>query len=404
MLTTTMLTLACTAEQQRPISLPPEASSFPVVRNGSASTNLPEWRIADQPSLRIGTVDGELCAQLGNVTALTQLPGGKIVAAWGTTVRVFDSSGSCITTLGNTGSGPGEFSRAVAVSALGGDTVLLTQRLPDVTAHLYSIAKGYLGSNRITRDSLSRMGRAGEVAGVLAPLGGGRFLLKLASQVNQNYPDPVIRPRDSVTLTVLNSNFRSEGQLGRWLQATPITFVTPMGRSTGAFGTQGVRVSTTHAASDPQGDRVCVGDAIQPAVACFFRDGSGLSITWEAPRRPLPAAEIADRTLLADMSGIPGFPQNEYKKFLERIELPPHQPIFEALHMDSDFNLWVRTLDVAVDSGKHGYLVFGGDGRLLARAQIPAQMRTFEISGDHLLTTQRDSLGVNYIVKLPIEK
>jgi hypothetical protein len=104
------------------------------------------------------------------------------------------------------------------------------------------------------------------------------------------------------------------------------------------------------------------------------------------------------------MSGIPGFPQNEYKKFLERIELPPHQPIFEALHMDSDFNLWVRTLDVAADSGKHGYLVFGGDGRLLARAQIPAQMRTFEISGDHLLTTQRDSLGVNYIVKLPIEK
>jgi hypothetical protein len=205
-----------------------------------------------------------------------------------------------------------------------------------------------------------------------------------------------------MSVLLLDRNFRVNRPLGRWMRQTPLRFRYRVAAGNGTLGTRGVRISNTHVATDPQGERICIGDAIQPAVSCFMRDGTGMTITWSAPRKPLPPEEVRDRARAATGTTQPDFPMAEYRGFLERIALPPHMPFFDALHLDSDLNLWVRDSSAPAASGNFSYFVFGRDGKLRARAQIPFAIRNFQIFGSQMLTTQRDSLDVTYVVKLPI--
>jgi hypothetical protein len=100
-----------------------------------------------------------------------------------------------------------------------------------------------------------------------------------------------------------------------------------------------------------------------------------------------------------------GMSKSDCDAFAGKIEVPSHRPFYTGIHVDSDLNVWVLPFPrLPSDSGLVAWLVFGADGKLRARAQLPARMRQPLIFSDHALTAVSDSLGVPYVVKLPIRK
>lgn len=86
------------------------------------------WVIGEQPVVQIGAADSDEPAMLlTRVEGLTRLSDGRIVILDGQTseVRWFTPEGEHIVTRGGKGKGPGEFTYAMALVAMGGDTVLV---------------------------------------------------------------------------------------------------------------------------------------------------------------------------------------------------------------------------------------------------------------------------------------
>ena len=77
----------------------------------SAAPRDPDLRLADEPLLRVGIVDGPLEYIFGNVMGAVRLEDGGIVVAdeQSGNIRRFDSNGRHLWTSGRSGEGPGEY-------------------------------------------------------------------------------------------------------------------------------------------------------------------------------------------------------------------------------------------------------------------------------------------------------
>jgi len=95
------------------------------------------WTLSAEPILDIGVVEGEPAYQFDRVRDVTRAGTGDVVVANGgpQEIRVFDSAGRFIRSVGGQGDGPGEFGRLAAVQARAADTVLaLDIRRPRILA------------------------------------------------------------------------------------------------------------------------------------------------------------------------------------------------------------------------------------------------------------------------------
>ena len=88
---------------------PPTLAGQEVVE--SAAPRDPDLRLADEPLLRVGIVDGPLEYIFGNVTGAVRLEDGGIVVAdeQSGNLRRFDANGRHLWTSGRSGEGPGEY-------------------------------------------------------------------------------------------------------------------------------------------------------------------------------------------------------------------------------------------------------------------------------------------------------
>ncbi|WP_420438646.1 hypothetical protein [Candidatus Palauibacter sp.] len=88
---------------------PPTLAGQEVVE--SAAPRDPDLRLADEPLLRVGIVDGPLEYIFGNVTGAVRLEDGGIVVAdeQSGNLRRYDANGRHLWTSGRSGEGPGEY-------------------------------------------------------------------------------------------------------------------------------------------------------------------------------------------------------------------------------------------------------------------------------------------------------
>jgi len=92
----------------------------------SAWTEATRWRIADEPDLVIGSVDGSVPGtDFGSAPVPVALDRGGVAVMNAQTddIRVFDAGGAWVRTLGGQGDGPAEFRRLVRIAAVRGDSV-----------------------------------------------------------------------------------------------------------------------------------------------------------------------------------------------------------------------------------------------------------------------------------------
>ncbi|HEV2735173.1 MAG TPA: hypothetical protein VGV85_10055, partial [Longimicrobiaceae bacterium] len=84
------------------------------------------WRLAAEPALDIGMLDGPPQYQLGRVTGAVRLGDGTVVVGddQSKDLRFFDRAGRHVRTVGREGGGPGEFKAVGSLAALGDSLVV----------------------------------------------------------------------------------------------------------------------------------------------------------------------------------------------------------------------------------------------------------------------------------------
>ena len=89
------------------------------------------WKVSDQPTLAIQTLETEDGPQLYQVQAATRLPDGRIVVANGGSneLLVFEGTGSYQAAWAGQGEGPGEFTDLSGLGRLAGDSLIATDAL-----------------------------------------------------------------------------------------------------------------------------------------------------------------------------------------------------------------------------------------------------------------------------------
>ena len=102
-----------------------DSAGIPIVENsGPAWSEGQPWSFGTEPTLRIGTVEGDPNYIFERVRGATRMDDGTIVVLESGTneLRLFDGNGSFVRNLGGTGEGPGEF-RFLTEMWVSGDTI-----------------------------------------------------------------------------------------------------------------------------------------------------------------------------------------------------------------------------------------------------------------------------------------
>ena len=346
--------------------------------------------------LRIGTVGGDPDYQFGQVGSVAIGSTGEIFVSdrQAGEVRVFSREGTLIRTIGEPGSGPGQFGTGpleIMVSA--GDTLLvpdtgnrrISRFLPDGT---------YLGSTRIEVE-------------VGQPLRFGWNAESRAMAVQLRRVGTASRPVTAEADAI--RRVTSSGAFADTLLSVP---------AGGLFAAGGaIRYFTAEPVWDVS-DSGTVVFAVNDRYRIAYHDREG------KPRRvvtlPFERREIGDRdirTLLAYLDGIwleRGQPRSRLPELRSRVGFAEHFPAFYAFQTGFRGSLWVQPIrypgDLTDEEVEHynffeefgtpEWNVFDEQGRYLGDVVMPPRFQPRLFVGDEIYGVWRDDLDVQYIVRL----
>lgn len=359
-----------------------------------------EWRVAAEPSLDIGVVEGAPAYQLDKVRGAVRLSDGRIVVANGGSkeLRFFDAGGKHLASAGREGGGPGEFSTLSWIGRGQGDSVLAwdfrSRRLSVFTAR-------------------------GEFARSVTPEG-----LELL------VPTPVGTFADGSFVTPGGLDFSSgERKEGEYRDSTVYLRFAAGGKQLGRLGpfgaTENFRSQSGPGASLTSnvvfgrrtmltlaGDRLYAGENGRYEIreytpegalrAVVRREHEPVAVNEEDVRRHF---EEEDRE--SDLSGFPPAARAQLLKMKEeqRAKLPHRNslPAYADVEADEAGNLWVEEYRKPGD-GQPRWSVFDPEGRWLGTVSTPAGLDIYQIGTDWILGRTEDELDVQHVRLYRLEK
>ena len=355
------------------------------------------WRVAPDPILTIGTQSGSEEFQLVAVAAAVRQSDGGIVAVdrGARAVRLYDSRGHFVRTLGGGGSGPGEFLDPSSIVLGPGDSVAVWDgRLLRLTRF---DASGALAA--VETLDLARIARALEpplYPGSVEPLADGGFLVRIVEKSAKTPPSGMARLRSgalrvSADLSSIDTlmffgdtaKIAVDAPFGRWPIAPPL-----------AMGPV-----VAHKGNPP---RVCIGGQTGPEILCIVPAGGRVLLRWVWDPGPVSDEEVrawreANLRLFGEK-----LREEDILRMLEQVPTPSVRPDYSDFTLDGGGNLWVR---IGPRGGVKSveYLVFDPNGVLLGPLTVPP-LRILEIGADFLLGVSRDEVDVERLHLFEIEK
>jgi hypothetical protein len=82
---------------------------------------------------------------------------------------------------------------------------------------------------------------------------------------------------------------------------------------------------------------------------------------------------------------------------VDAMPVPETMPVFEALMVDKEGNLWVRDYRRSGDDTPPRWAVFDRDGRMIGFVDMPAGLTIFEIGADYVLGRERDEWDAQHV-------
>lgn len=376
-------TLSCDAARARGAVTVRDSAGIEIVESSAPRWRAgDEWRIADAPSVTIGSVFGDDAAtQFTRIAGATRLSDGRIVVADGASaeLRYFDSGGAHLETAAGKGDGPGEFARITALLRRPGDSVLAIQSIPP------------------------RQGLFSDT---------GRFVrLVPVPTINQSLPivstailddgtailAPGARPVAMITGTRTESTTFHAAVPGsdstRVLGTFPFLMLSGNGRMVGLVRFAPTGVSAAH------GDRFFVGFPERYEIAAYDVDGT-LRRLIRREWVPAPVSqEERDAVLEQEYADAPA----EIRNALAFAEA---HPAYDRLLVDAAGALWVRAPRTdgastwrpeALATWAQRWSIFDETGAWLGDLDLPRGFDLIEAGTDYLLGVRYDEDGVPFV-------
>ena len=360
--------------------------------------------VAPEPSLNIGTREGDAPYLLFRVRDAMRLPDGRFVVAdqGSSELRVFDASGVHTATWSREGEGPGEFTQLDGIAPWPGDSLLAwNARPPGFT--VFDL-RGNVGRT-------FALPRADRVT-FAAPLGFGGILVfgegseTGSGSVNTEFAEYEIRNGKgdrTATLGVFpGSQYYSASMLG-----TVVTMLLPFSPSIAAAS---------------WGELVVVAPNRGYEIRAFGSDGTLRRIVRRdhTPIYPTPAyREAFFREFLRERGFSPEVASSEeealeqVRQTMGEVPLPETLPAFATVLTDAIDHLWVREFRILdgefeipgqETSAGPVWTVFDPVGHVLGFVETPPGLRIYEIGADYLLGHATDEDGIEYVRLWPLER
>jgi hypothetical protein len=349
---------------------------------------LASWHIADAPLVTIGADDRLEGQAFGRVAGALRLDNGSIVVADVSPpeLRLFDSTGRYLRTLGRSGSGPGEFKWLGPPGFFAGDSFFVVD-VAQRRASFYDNEGRPAGTRRFSIQLTD-----GRVFSPIGMVSSDRYIAALLEAKRPTRLGQHIRNAvELVTGQFGAANFaaiaRSGGNEvvgGIWnegghqsVAAYPVEF--------GNRTLVGVL-----------GSRIFLGESSKPAVTEYEIGGRVKGrITWEAlpdsiteKDRNARITQESTRISALPQGPDPGQRWSEVEQ-LRAAQLPKYGPAFTAILPAGDGSLWIER-DPRPWTPSYDFLVFDTLRTIVARIAIPRQLKVFQVGADFVLARWRD--------------
>ncbi len=373
-----------------------DSAGVTVVTNVSGSwTEATTWRVAREPSVDIGVLDGPEEYQLFQVRDAVRLPGGGIVVANAGTneIRYFDDAGTHQRSVGREGSGPGEFEGLGMLWPFPGDS-LLAYDFRLTRASVFD-AEGTFGrSYRVVPPT------EGGFAFAVGAFSDGTLIVRSPQLFQGGLSDGAQR-RDEDHYTISTGGAFLDS-VGTFTGGEQFIETARDGDNFMVMVTQPPFARTSVLAA--HGMRFCFGSSDTYEVRCFGAEGTLERIVRRsAPPRPVTPADVEDyrRQRLAEADDDDA--RVRLRSRLDEMPVPATMPPYDEIELDADGNLWVR--EYTWQSGvERRWTVFDAEGRMLGDVTTPPGLRVTQIGQDFVLGTWRDDLDVEHVRLYPLEK
>ncbi len=344
------------------------------------------WRIGPEPSVTIGTVDGDEPYLLHWAVGASRLPDGRIVVANSGTseIRSFDASGIHLATWGGRGEGPGEISSdLLTVEPWAGDSII-------------AMFSGY-GNEVSIYDSEGRFGRS--------------FRMQRAERYRSTWG---VGTDGSILATafaggndLVVETWSGDGTFSASLGQHPFREVYQVVGPGGRPGVAPVAYSLDLVAG-LWGGLAFVGVTSRYEIRAFQVDGTLARIVR---REHVPRATTSrDRDHYVEQQLVlwADAPPDQLRGIRESAEATPLAKTLPAFHSalaDAAGHLWVREYDIPGERSRGPlWTVFDPGGRVLGFVETPRRFRVLEIGVDYILGRAVDDLGVESIQLWPLER
>lgn len=385
-----LLAAGCGGESERP-----GAGPAPAVRDSAGVTIVehpagaleaaPRWRASPEPTLEIGSLEGNGPRQLAEVTDAALLSDGSLVVGHHQPpeLRFFTAAGEHRGTAGGEGEGPGEFRHVSRILPMAGDTLLVQDRRLDRLS-VFDDEGRVLESFRLDG------GRPRNLVGRFAD---GTLVTRISAAYARAGPPeegtrtadvPLVAHgpdgalRDTIVL-LPGPTWRVTSPDGRGWYVIPVPF-TPWPRQ--AVG----------------GHALWTGYAGTWEIRQRAPDGTVRRIVrLDRERRPVtgPAADSALRTWL-DRIGRSSA-REHLESVLRELDLPARRPAFDAMRLDDEGRLWVREGGGPTGAVGRRWIVFDSAGGIRAVAILPADLEVHRVGRDRVVGTWTDELDVPHV-------
>jgi hypothetical protein len=395
-LTALLLGLGCRGASRAPVRVEVrDSAGVEVVLNTGSITEVPAtWTVSSEPTLAIGSVEGDEAYQFLGIAGAHRLSDGRlgVVNAGSREVRFYGPGGRHLVTMGRKGGGPEEF-EAPALAGFIGDTLIIVDRAHHRLTFVHP-DEGFVGLARVSDDVGGFLNPVGSLAGGRSVFGGAfdmRRIGELHNGMNRAHtyyrscnPDgsPAADFGDKAGAEFFIRDLEAGGQDSRPAQV-------PVGK---------MPVATASSSY------LYFSDQDKWEIEVHAADGTLVRVirqAWE----PIPVEQEDVARYFEEMAAGVGDPEQalRMREYLSRLPVPDHFPPFDDLLADRLGYLWVE------DYSRPGteastWTVFDPEGVRTARLTLPPRFNPIEIGADYVLGVGWDALEVEYVRMYALER
>lgn len=351
------------------------------------------WRLADEPTMDIGVLEGDSEYEFFRVAGARRLTDGRVVIAEAGAfeIRYYDPRGSHLLSTGREGGGPGEFADIGSIAATPQDTVLVYDP----------------GNQRIS---------------YFDPSGAFARSVQLRSLMESGGFPVIVQPFVDGTMLVGVRTFFGPGGFRTGLSRDEIVYLRCDAEGT-VTDTLGVKPGGEMYAMAQENRRIGgdrpFGRYPQHAVSgngFFYGSGDSYEIEFmdntgwllRSLRRPVTNVEVTNADIEAykreRLENSTDERQRQIEEtLLEVVSFPDAFPAYGSFLADADGNVWVAVYRRPGDEQPR-WTVFDRGGRMLGEVQTPKGFRIFQVGADFVLGSWVDDLDVQHVLMFELLK